>query len=123
MSPLNALTPVWIGFEVLQLVFAERYLGVKQIQADRDPRNGGPSEFTSFLWFLLICCYWVWMVAMACMRLGLAQLVTLLAVSSMGYLIRRSCGLKWVLVVLTFEGAIRIGMLVSLCAVLWRESV
>jgi hypothetical protein len=36
-------------------------------------------------------------------------------------MVRRGCGLKWLLVVLTFEGSIRIGMLLSLCALAWRR--
>jgi len=35
--------------------------------------------------------------------------------------VRRNCGLKWILVVLTFEGAIRIGMLISICRLLWHR--
>lgn len=121
MAPLALLAPLWICFEILQLIFAERYLGIKQIHAGEDPRSSGPSEGVSFVWSFLILCYAVWMVAMLCFRLGSPQLIALIAVSIIGYLIRRSCGLKWVLVVLTFEGAIRIGMLVSLCALMWRE--
>jgi hypothetical protein len=39
----------------------------------------------------------------------------------LGYSVRRNCRLSWVLVVLTLEGAIRIGLLVSLCALAWRK--
>ena len=35
--------------------------------------------------------------------------------------IRGACGLKWVLVVLTFEGAIRVGMLLNLFFMTWRQ--
>ena len=121
MAPLAVLAPVWICFEILQLISAERYLGIKQIQGGEDPRSAGPSELISFVWSFLIFCYAAWMIGMLCFHLGSPQVIALTAVSVIGYLIRRSCGLKWVLVVLTFEGAIRIGMLVSLCALLWRE--
>jgi len=36
-------------------------------------------------------------------------------VSLVSYALRRNSPLKWALVILTFEGAIRVGMLVSLC--------
>ena len=45
----------------------------------------------------------------------------LILVTGVGYLLRSTCGLKWVLVVLTFEGSIRIGMLVSFIAQSWRR--
>jgi hypothetical protein len=45
----------------------------------------------------------------------------LIVMTGLGYALRSSCGLKWVLVILTFEGAIRIGMLVSLFAMSWRR--
>ena len=50
-----------------------------------------------------------------------AQGIVLILVTGAGYLIRSTCGLKWVLVVLTFEGSIRIGMLVSLLGQSWRR--
>lgn len=121
MSPIAAFAPAWIGFEVLQLIVSERYLGVKQIQAGRDPRLAGPTEVIAFVWSALIACYWIWMFGMLYVRVGLPQILALLTISAIGYTVRRSCGLKWVLVVLTFEGAIRIGMLVSLCTLLWHE--
>ncbi len=123
MSPLAALTPAWIAFEVLQLVMSERYLGVKHIQAGKDPRLNGPSESVSALWTCLIILYWLWLLAMLFARADLPRLVALISVTVIGYTVRRNCGLKWVLVVLTFEGAVRIGMLVSLTTLLWRQAV
>lgn len=121
MSPLAALAPAWIAFEVLQLVISERYLGVKQIHAGADPRKSSPPEALAFVWSIFILLYWIWMILMLYAHIGLPQIVALLFVSLGGYTLRRSCGLKWILVVLTFEGAIRIGMLVSLTALMWRE--
>ncbi len=122
MSFLAVLAPAWLLFEIAQLVVCERYLGMKQIQAGTDPRRAGPSEPMSFVWTFLIFAYWIWMLALLFTRVGTAQVIALIAVSLAGMAVRRVCGLKWVLVVLTFEGAIRIGMLVSLTAVLWRAS-
>ena len=45
----------------------------------------------------------------------------LLAVSAVGFSLRRNSGLKWVLVILTFEGAVRVGLLVSLFGMAWRR--
>ena len=123
MSTLAALAPAWIAFEVVQLVVCERYLGIKQIQAGVDPRRQGPSELVSFCWTACIVLYWGWMLTMLYTRAGTAQIIALLIVSMLGFALRRICQLKWILVILTFEGAIRIGMLVSLTAMLWRASV
>lgn len=115
------LTPFFLVFEAVQLVVAERYLGVKQIERGTDPRSLGPSEPIAAGWTLALLLYWAWMGAMLVPGFGRAQVVCLLAVSFSGYALRRNCDLKWVLVVLTVEGAIRIGMLVSLIAMAWRR--
>jgi hypothetical protein len=52
---------------------------------------------------------------------GQLQVLILIGVSGLGFAIRRGCGLKWLLVILTFEGSIRIGMLLSLCVLAWRR--
>ncbi len=120
MSPVAALTPAWIGFEVLQLVMFERYLGLKQIHANVDPRKNQPGEALAFTWIFFAVLYATWMGAMLYVHTGVTQVIALLATTLVGYSLRRICGLKWVLVVLTFEGAIRIGMLISLGLLLWR---
>ena len=43
------------------------------------------------------------------------------AVSAVGFSLRRNTGLKWTLVILTFEGAVRVGLLLSLLATAWRR--
>ncbi len=47
--------------------------------------------------------------------------IGLLLVSMIGFSLRRGARFKWVLVILTFEGAIRVGLLLSLCAIAWRR--
>ena len=47
--------------------------------------------------------------------------LVLLIVSVIGFSVRRGCGLSWLLVVLTLEGAVRIGLLVSLLGQAWRH--
>ena len=121
MSPLVFLTPVWFVFEIIQLIVSERFLGVKQIKADTDHRQFGPREPLAFLWCMGIMLFWVWLVAMLFQSVGRASVVTMLAITLVGFSVRRSCGLRWVLVVLTFEGALRIGMLLYLSALSWRR--
>jgi hypothetical protein len=45
----------------------------------------------------------------------------MLVVSLAGYSLRRNSGLKWILVILTIEGAIRIGMIISMLGSAWRS--
>ncbi|OHE81716.1 MAG: hypothetical protein A3G75_10670 [Verrucomicrobia bacterium RIFCSPLOWO2_12_FULL_64_8] len=121
MALLYSLAPFFLAFELWQLVIAERYVGIKQIERGSDPRELGLHEGIAALWSISLFLYWAWMGLMLFQAWGRLQTLFLVAVSLSGFLIRRGCGLKWVLVVLTFEGAIRIGMLVSLCAIAWRR--
>jgi hypothetical protein len=121
MSPLLLLAPLFVLFEIWQLVISERYLGIKQIERGTDPRDLGLGEGTAACWSLALFAYWAWMALMLFQSHGQAQAACLALVSLAGFSVRRNCGLKWVLVTLTFEGAIRLGMLVSLCALIWRK--
>lgn len=118
---LFLLAPLFLAFELWQLVIAERYVGIKQIERGTDPRELGLGEITAAFWSLTLLAYWVWMVLMLFQPWGQLQVLMLLGVSGLGFMVRRGCGLKWVLVTLTFEGAIRIGMLLSLCVLAWRR--
>jgi hypothetical protein len=123
MPPLlSFLAPLWIVFDVGQLVIAERFLGMKQIEQGVDPRERGPSQLIAFFWSSGIIAYWAWMLCLLFLRTGMEQVFAMLTVSAGGYFVRRNCGLKWVLVVLTLEGAIRIGMLISICGLLWHRN-
>lgn len=119
LTALLLLIPVFLAFELWQLVIAERYVGIKQIQRGIDPRELGLGEGIAAAWSLLLFAYWAWMVLMLIQPVGRPQVLLMLTVTAGGLMIRRGCGLKWLLVVLTFEGAIRVGMLVSLGAVAW----
>lgn len=114
--------PLFLVFEVWQLVIAERYIGVKQLKAGSDPRELGLGEGTAFFWIATTVVYWLWMGLVFGGGIARAQIVTLFAVSIVGHLVRRNSRMKWTLVTLTFEGAIRIGMLISMTAVLYRAS-
>ncbi len=121
MTTLFLLAPLFLIFEVWQLVLGERYLGIKQIARGSDPRGLGISEVTAFFWSSTLIAYWIWMMLLLTVRYGRAYAVGLLLVSVLGYAFRRGSNLKWILVILTFEGAVRIGLLLSLCAMTWRR--
>jgi len=118
---LHYLAPLWLLFEIGQLVIAERHLGIKQIESGIDPRERGPGEFISFLWSLLIVSYWVWMILALIPKTGRTAAACMLIVSLAGYSFRRNASFRWILVLLTFEGAIRIGLLVFIIGSAWRS--
>jgi hypothetical protein len=108
------IAPLCLVFEVWQLVISERYLGIKQIARNGDPRALGLGETTAFLWIAAIACYWIWMATLLFTRFTRVHGLCLIAVWLLGFSLRRNTSLKWTLVILTFEGAVRIGLLVSL---------
>jgi hypothetical protein len=121
MLVLAALAPAFLLFEIWQLVICERYLGIKQIARNGDPRALGLRETTAFLWTLTLFAYWLWMASLLLLPFARLQALCLLAASALGYAFRRNTGLKWTLVILTFEGALRIGLLMSLAFMAWRR--
>jgi hypothetical protein len=118
---LILFAPLFFVFEVWQLVLSERYLGIKQIARGADPRTLGLSEPTACVWSITLIAYWLWMMLLLTLPHGRIHGLSLLAVTMVGYSFRRGSGLKWVLVILTFEGAIRVGLLFSLSAMAWRR--
>ena len=121
MNPFALLAPLFLVFEIWQLVLGERYMGIKQIKVDGDPRTLPMAGWLAAMWAGSLLVYGVWMFSLLLHPVGRAQGAVLIAVTALGYALRSSCGLKWILVVLTFEGSIRIGMLVSLFASTWRR--
>ena len=121
VSALLLAAPFFLLFEFWQLVISERYLGIKQIARNGDPRTLGLGEITAFFWSMSIMLYWMWMLLLLVTSLGRVHGLCLFAVSSLGFVLRRGCGLKWVLVILTFEGAVRVGLLFSLTVLAWRR--
>lgn len=121
MESLLLLAPVFLVFELLQLVLGERYLGIRQIAADADPRELPMPGLLAFTWTAAIVGYALWMLVVLALPLGRVHAMGLLLVTCGGYILRRQCPLPWVLVALTVEGAIRIGLLVSLSVSVWRH--
>src|ERR1043165_2465191 len=72
LSPmfLLLLAPLFLAFEVWQLVLSERYLGIKQIARGTDPRTLGLAEVTACIWSLSLIAYWFWMIALLFIPLG-----------------------------------------------------
>jgi len=114
MNPFTAFAPVFLAFELWQLVISERYMGIKQIRANADPRELPMPESRAAVWSIGLVLYALWMFTLLLHPVGRAQGIVLLLVTAAGYTLRSTCGIKWVLVVLTLEGSVRIGMLASL---------
>lgn len=123
MATLLLLAPLFLAFEIWQLVLCERYLGIKQIARGADPRALGLSEVTAFFWSVTIVAYGFWMLALLVLPWGRIFGLGLLVLSAIGFSLRRGCPFKWVLVLLTFEGALRVAVLVALCVTTWRRIV
>ncbi|MEI7799513.1 MAG: hypothetical protein EBT98_01330 [Opitutaceae bacterium] len=121
MNPLVLLAPIFLGLELWQLFLSERYLGIKQIRVNADPRELPMANWIATLWASGLIAYFLWMPTLLLHSVGRAQGIILLLVTGLGYALRSTCGLKWILVILTFEGAIRIGMLLSLLGMSWRQ--
>jgi len=121
MNPFALLAPLFLAFELWQLFLSERYMGIKQIRVNADPRELPMADWMAATWAGGLLAYYLWMISLLLHPLGRAQGAVLLAVTALGYAIRSACGLKWVLVVLTFEGSIRVGMLLSILFMTWRQ--
>lgn len=115
------LSPLFLIFEIWQLVMAERYVGIKQIARGANPREMGPSELISAVWSLNIIIYGLWMVALLLSPQTRIYGIILIAVTAIGYSFRRNCGIKFILVILTFEGAIRVAALAPLAVASWMK--
>lgn len=121
VNGLALLAPLFVAFEIWQLVICERYLGIKHIVRGANPREMGPGEVVSFFWIGSIVAYSAWVLALLAVPPARLHALGLIAVTAIGYPIRRNCGLKRILIVLTFEGAIRINILFTLALSAWRH--
>jgi hypothetical protein len=119
VNSLSLIAPLFLAFEIWQLVMSERYVGIKQIARGTNPREMGPSEVVACFWSCSILVYGLWMLALLATQNVRIYGLILIAVTGVGYSIRRNCGLKWILVILTFEGAIRVAALAPLSVASW----
>lgn len=120
VNPLALFAPLFFAFELWQLFVGERYLGIRRIRANVDPRELPMSDRLAAFWSGGLIVYFCWMATLLLHPVGRAQGAVLLATTAIGYALRSATPLKWTLVVLTFEGSIRIGMLLSLAITTWR---
>ena len=114
------LSPLLLALELVQLIAAERLLGIKALQRGEDPRRATLPPGAAAGWSIGILLNAVWMLAMLASGFGTGRVACMIATSLLGYVLRRACPLHWTLVILTFEGAIRMGMQVSLLMLAWR---
>ncbi len=121
MNSLSFLAPVFLAFEVWQLAMCERYVGIKHIARGGDPREMGPSEWVACLWSSTLVVYGVWTILLLSSPGIRVYALGMVIVTAVAYPVRRNCGLKLILIVLTFEGAIRIGLLFALSFMAWRH--
>jgi hypothetical protein len=138
MPPINApipfllwLAPLFAVFELWQLVLAERYLGLKQFarSAETHPRELGPRERIALVVVLGIAFNWLYMVGLVGSRFSRSVGVAMLLVSLLGLIARRQFGsrwwqrfgVRWALMVLTLEVALRLGLLGMLWRIAWRR--
>jgi hypothetical protein len=121
VSILPLLAPLFLLLEAWQLVMCERYVGIKQIARGGDPREMGPGEAVSFFWSAGLIAYGAWALALLAEPRARVFALCIIAATVIGYPIRRNCGLKWILVVLTCEGGVRIGFLSALSYLAWSR--
>lgn len=111
MNAFFLAAPAFVLFEIWQLVVAERYVGIKQIARGVNPRELGPGEVLACCWSSGLILYYVWMIGLLAFNEARIFGLCLLGTTTVAYGIRRSCSIKLILVVLTIEGAVRVGFL------------
>jgi hypothetical protein len=121
VSSLPLLAPLFLLVEVWQLVMSERYVGIKQIARGGNPREMGPAEPVAFIWSAGLLAYAAWALALLAVPGARVFALCIIATTAVGYPIRRNCSLKWILVVLTCEGSVRIGLLSMLSYTAWAR--
>jgi hypothetical protein len=110
--------PVFAIFEVAQLYYAHRYIGPAQIRRKLYPLDTSvapPPYWFSIAWIVVLGADYGYQVRLFLVPFGLIRLMAfvMIVVSLIGFMVRRHCGLKWGLVVMTFEGALRVGLLLE----------
>lgn len=112
---LAYIAPLFIAFDFFQLIAAERFIGLKQVRAGEHPLESGKNgpTWVAVLWLLGAFSLWVYMAALTFSPRGAMQGFIMLIASLLGFSLRRTLGLKFALVILTFEAAIRMGLLVN----------
>ena len=66
------LAPLFLAFELWQLVVSERYMGIKQIKVNADPRELPMSERVAAVWSIGLILYLPWMLTLLLHPVGRA---------------------------------------------------
>ncbi|MGE9296087.1 MAG: hypothetical protein ACQKBV_07370 [Puniceicoccales bacterium] len=118
---LILIAPLFMVFDIAQLLVAERYIGIKQIRTGLHPleMDKRPPDWVVGIWVIGLAALWLYMIALVFdPRAGLHGGI-MLAVSLASFALRRVMGLKAALVLMTIETAIRLGMLANLMMVVF----
>jgi len=107
------ISPAFAGFEIAQLFVAQRYIGIEQIRRNTHPLDAAavPPAWLSTGWLLGLFADYLYQGGLLFEPdLGVKfAAVLLILTSAVGFALRRVCGLKWGLVVMTPECAARAG--------------
>lgn len=115
------LAPLIMLIDITQLLVAERFIGVKQIRSGEHPleRDRRPPTWAILLWLSGLGVLWLYMLLLVFDPHGGLQGGLMLLVSLAGFALRRVAGLKWALVLMTIETAVRLGLLANLMMVVF----
>jgi hypothetical protein len=107
------LAPLFILFEMAQLMVATRYIGLDQIRSGVHPLDQYPRgpRLLSAAWVAGIFASYAYQVILLFNPQTALPGLLMLATTLAGFGLRRAGGLKYALVVMTFEGSIRAGFL------------
>jgi len=119
------LALLFASFEIVQLILAQRYIGIEQIRRNQHPVDLAvpPSLKLSLPWLYLLMLSYLFQVSLLFLpmaeiapytvypyRIRMAAFL-MIFVGLIGFSLRRVCGIRWGLVVMTFEGAMRAGFM------------
>ena len=107
------LVPFFILGEAVQLFVAERYIGVRQLRAGRHPLEAEDilPAWATALWIAFIIATGGYLALLLTSSATRFHGALMLAVTALFGMLRRVNGLKWTLVLLTIEGALRMGLM------------
>ena len=114
------LAPLFLLFEALQLVAAERTLGKEKIETGVLPHDQTPTEAVTVLWSIGILAEGIWALTLITNDVTRVHAGCVLLVTLFGFSTRSSCRFKLVPFVRTVEGACRMGLMVSMLGSAWR---
>lgn len=114
MHALATLAFFFLLFEIVQIVVLERYIGIRSIRGELDPREMPFPAWAGVLWLVLTKVYLLWTIVLLFEPPLRLAATLILAATGLGLILRRLGGMPWALVVFTFETAVRFGMLLAI---------